>query len=205
MCATLAVAVTSCIEDPTALENGLFPISEEEARILGISKFRQVLLSATGGLEETTGEASTTVTDRSTAGELDVELVVLQDCEFGGQLEVDGFARGRIEDGAGFIELEFIQNHRDCAVQEGGARYLFRGAPNIDTLFRLDLAGDGSVEVSGFIRGAIIAGLPGGISTRCASDLTISSEVQEVGGQQLSGFRVKGLACGIQFSEFVEG
>ena len=193
-CALALLTAAGCIDDPTALAEGELPLTAAEANILGLTVWRDVMIQqrdALGG--DTFEQPFLSIVDRSEDGRLDLDLVLIEDCDFGGEREVDGFLNGESDaEGNGVLEFRIVQDWRSCALVEDGERFVLTGDPNVDATLRIEFTAEGSIDISGRMVGTVRTALPGGRSGRCDYSVTFSSAGTEDGG---TVFRTKGTMC----------
>jgi hypothetical protein len=207
----LALLLSGCIDDPTAVEEEGAPLlTEQEIEFLGLT----ALVKSLEAQEAAEDSAAITV-DGSPArsillGGPAAAPVVLNEagstsvpCDFGGELAVDLALEGVFDDetDVGDLTLTMTLTPNFCGVEsEEGFRATLFGDPAFATTIRLDSDGSGTVQVSGGITGGLGA-LTGGRVASCPLDLSFSGTQTEAGGDIL----VEGTACGKEISTTLTG
>jgi hypothetical protein len=192
----------ACIDDPAAISGDPLPISAAEARILGVSVWRDIMVQGTTALDD-----ATNVNDlvefvrRSDDSSVDQRLLLDQECEYGGDVIVDGRVLGEADAaGNGFVEVAITQSWEECAVMFDDLRAVLIGDPNVDSNVRYDFAADGSMDIEGRMEGTIVVQLPDGRSGPCVYSVTFTGAESPEGRLV---FRKKGLVCNEAVNERV--
>lgn len=197
--ATVAVALlvtAACIDDPAALSDDPLPLSAAEAEILGVTVWRDIMLKQQEALANARNvQGLIDFVTQADDGRVDVELVLIEECELGGDREVDGTVVGEADPaGNGFVEVEIVQRWDGCALIQGDQRLRLTGDPNVDARIRYDFTADGQFDVEGRMEGNVISQFPDGRSGSCVYSATFSGAESLTTGRFV--FRTKGLVCG---------
>lgn len=188
----LALGLTACIEDPSAVEGP--PLSPDELRLLGFELAATTLEARLeAGVDEDAPGAGGTVpvvVDREATG--------TRPCALGGEVEVTASASGSYDDvtRVGAIAFHIVADPDDCRRQRGGLTFELNGWP--DVVADLDFARDpaGILTLSGAIDGAVLfeRGDQDGTGI-CFVDLALDGSVDRTQSSSLP-VRVSGTLCG---------
>jgi len=192
----LLLGAGACIDDPAALSGDPIPLSAAEAEILGVTVWRDILTQQTAAVANADNVASlidfvVTADDR----QVDVDLVLIEECDLGGDREVNGIVTGEADAaGNGFVQVEIVQKWEACALIEEDQRIRLTGAPDVDARIRYDFTAAGELDVEGRMEGSVLVEFPDGRAGDCPYSVTFSGAESLATGRFV--FRAKGVACG---------
>jgi hypothetical protein len=145
------IPLSACIDDPTAISGDPLPLSEAEAQILGVTVWRDIMLQQQDALANANNvESLIEFVARSDDRRVDQRLVLIEDCDFGGEREFHGLVRGEADaSGDGFVEVQIVQKWEDCRWVEKDQRLVLSGDPDVDARVRYDFTPEGDLDVEG--------------------------------------------------------
>ena len=193
---TSILAIGACVEDPLPPEIAI-PLTEEEAELLGLQAFREVLLKALEVTRDTAQAVaagpSLTPTSFSSVDSLTTA------CPYGGSVTTKVTLSGTVDPDAGSGDLQAVavETHTDCQVKEGQLQFHLDGAPAITLAFSLVLRSSGAIDAEGSLTGGLRATV-GIRSSTCDFDVNFSGAAQPDGS---SSFTYEGTVCGTVISE----
>jgi hypothetical protein len=195
-CAVLPATAAGCIDDPAALAGDPIPLSSEEAEILGVTVWRDILTKQQDALADAANVQSLIdFVRQADDGVIEVELKVIEECEFSGEREVDGIVTGEVDpEGNGFVQVENVQRWDGCSLSLGNDRIQLTGDPDINSRIRYDFTAAGGLDVDGRMEGNVIIQFPDGRVGGCGYSVTFSGAESLTTGRFV--FRAKGIACG---------
>ena len=197
----VSLSAAACIDDPTALEDGEFPLSEAEIRLLGLDIYQSILDArevslGTGAAARASGFLDAPPVARSPV-QYNERSEAVVDCPGGGTLSLGIEIKGVVNDetDAGWIRLTLVNGWQACAAEapDGPVR---NGAPSVETV--LYETSDGmEAELEGSIKGGIRIST-GDTSALCVVNMVLEGWSRPDGS---SYTRTTGTVCGESFDE----
>lgn len=194
-----ASVATACIDDPTQLSDDPFPITQEEAAILGLSSFYDGLAAreeADPGDGEVPHPAPAGAPALAPETLTETESLTIP-CALGGSVFAEITATGTLDEEADEFELllALSMTPEDCESARGEGELVTNGYPGVTLELNLATDGDDAIDVSGSLTGGLlIARSVDGPSAICHFDLAIEG-VETTAETGL--YRIFGTSCGI--------
>lgn len=196
--AFVLLAFAGCVDDPIQPDQYI-PLTEDEARLLGLQAFRDAMVAALAASPDSAPAAKMTPLRAPVSFSSQDSATVA--CAFGGVVKERVTLSGQTDEelGTADFRITVVQTHVDCQTEENGVRMHVDGDPNLALSFDFVLKKDGTITLDGALSGGIRAAV-GYRSSTCAVNATFQGIARPDGS---SDSQMTGTVCGTPVSQTV--